>query len=78
MPGFICLHCKFAWSVMKVEKFRSKKGKNYVYLCEGHLHLRDDDLQHMPWDSQILSESLENAAGTCALCKPIGASCMGF
>ena len=73
---FICTICEYGHTADKVECFYSVKEKRQKHLCEAHLHRRDGDLVHMPWDAQLLQES--NVEGTCSLCKPTGALCTGF
>ncbi len=73
---FTCQHCLFGHNAMNVEKFYSTASKKHIYLCKEHLNKRDGELIHIPWDDQLLLES--NMEGTCTLCKPTGASCMGF
>ena len=67
---FICTICEYGHTADKVECFYSVKEKRQKYLCEVHLHRRDGDLLHMPWDAQLLQES--NVRPTCSLCKPTG------
>lgn len=73
---FTCQHCSFGHSAMNVEKFYSVAKKKHVYLCKQHLNKRSKDFIHIPWDDQLILES--NIEGTCTLCKPMGASCVGF
>jgi len=71
----ICTICKYGYSAHHVEVFYSIKEKRYKYICKNHLHHREEDLVHIPWDEQLLPES--KVERTCKLCKPTGASCMG-
>ena len=73
---FTCQHCSFGHSAMDVEKFYSTASKKHIYLCKEHLNKRGGELIHIPWDDQLLLES--NMEGTCTLCKPTRASCVGF
>ena len=73
---FTCQYCTFGHSAMDVEKFYSVSSKKDIYLCKTHLDKRGKELIHIPWDDQLLPES--KIEKTCSLCKPMGASCMGF
>ena len=71
----ICTTCQHGHPAHHVECFYSVKEKRYKYLCKKHLHHREDDLVHIPWDEQLLLES--ELESTCKLCKSTSASCMG-